>query len=553
MLRSIPSNEDFRSSIKIKHVQDKLQDCRRLIDKAVVEIQEKFPKSIFDSADVHLDENATDMNENTADGDEALSSQFNATAEDTSSIYPGQGYSIPELTPPTSPVPLQKEDSNSNDTSEYSSMAPPVSPGQASSSRTTIKHGMMKLFKISTGASSKRDSLVLAPATREGTDAIPLVTSIPRDPSHSILLLFRLELPSSLGVVSRVAVNGDGCIAGCTVHGELFVYYKIPYSRNPDSITRGHDGGVVSLTWLTGPLKSFFITNGTDSKTLLWQITADGIDGPHCETRHESVPTCCCVHPVNKDIVIIGSLDNTVSMYKIEKTPEYVRMKSLGIGSTFTKPITCVSVSPDGKRLAVGSSVGTIGLYDLNTMSLDVEVDCRNRQGSTSNGRKVVGLSWSADSTCVAVSSCDSRVRVVLVSDLSRRTKFKSSYLVSDHMFLGAVFGPPDDERIVTVSESGYLCSWTLHSQSETNEKCLHCDLLGGRLVRLGKDAKETSSGTVQITAATVVPATDPFCTAIQAKMFALGEGFHNGAGIAIVACDTKGNIRIFAELFSPC
>ena len=503
-----------------------------------------------------------DINGSEGGPDNETISQFNRTIDDRNSESFEYQSSVPEISPPTSPVPFRRDilDTDSNFGSiEISNQGIPSSPYSTSEKpeRRRIRSEMMKLFKISTGGQRE------APGSQESNELVPLVTSVPRDSKHCLLLLFRLEVPKVLGTVSRLAVNSTGFIAGCTVHGEMFVFSRLPYSRFPDALTRGHDGGIVSITWLTGPvLSSCFITNGTDKKTLVWQVTDHGIDGPYCDIKQPAVPTSCCIHPVNKDIVFIGLIDNTFAMYKVEKTldtrngddapEEAVRMLPLGIGGSFTKPITAMSVSPDGRKLAVGSSVGTVGFFDLNTMSFDVEVDCRNRQGKTSGGRKVVGLDWSHDSECVLVSSCDSRLRVVLVSDLSRRTKFKSSFFTNDNLFLSAAFGPPDDSRIVAVSESGHLCMWRLHAGSETNENCLRCNLVDSGMTKKFNDKDKSSSHSTEITASVLVDAGDPFCSAIQAKTFYLGDSFQLGYGMAFVICDTSGSIRIFAELFRP-
>ena len=566
MLRLSPTNAGLNTSIRLKDVQSKLEECRGKLKVALSEIDERFPRSIFDSIEIPVDEGLTEMNESEAGADNETLSQFNRTIDDRNSDSLDYQSSVPEMTPPTSPAPMKREplDTESNPGSgDYASHLPPLSPnGNAGKEKGTIRNEMMKLFKITTGGSGSMEvkSQISSTGSRETNETLPLVTSVPREPKHSLLMLFRLELPKSLGTVSRIAVNSDGQIAGCTIHGEMFVFSNVPYSRYPDSVTRGHDGGVVSLIWMPGPdLRSFFITNGTDKKTLIWQVSDRGIDGPHCEVKQPAVPTSCCVHPVNKDIIFVGLLDNTLAMYKVERVPEsendggdmLVRIVPLGIGATFTKPITSMSVSHNGRRLAVGSSVGTVGIFDLNTMSLDVEVDCRNRQGKTSAGRKVVGLDWSQDSTCVLVSSCDSRLRVVLVSDLSRRTKFKSNFFVNENLFLSAVFGPPDDGRIVGISESGNLCIWKLHTGSDTNENCAHCNLVEASAVKK-MDKDKSSSAVVEVTAAVLVDATDPFCDAIQAKTFAIGESFQRGYDMAFVTCDTTGTIRIFAELFRP-
>jgi len=564
MLRLSPTNAGLITSIRLQDVHSKLDECRSKLTSAITEIEDRFPRSIFDSIDIPLEEGHTEMNESEGGAENETLSQFNRTIDDKNSEPNDYQSSLHEITPPVSPAPTKREplEMESNPGSnDYANHLPPLSPNaQTLKERGTIRNEMMKLFKITTGGSGSMEvkSQISSTGSRELNEVLPLVTSVPREPRHSVLMLFRLELPKSLGTVTRLAVNANGQIAGCTTHGEMFVFSNLPYSRYPDSVTRGHDGGIVSLMWMpASDMRSFFITNGTDKKTLIWQVTERGIDGPHCEIKQPAVPTSCCVHPVNKDIIFVGLLDNTLAMYKVERVPEsendggdlLVRIVPLGIGATFTKPITSMSVSHDGRRLAVGSSVGTVGIFDLNTMSLDVEVDCRNRQGKTSAGRKVVGLDWSQDSTCVLVSSCDSRLRVVLVSDLSRRTKFKSNFFLSENLFLSAAFGPPDDGRIVGISESGNLCIWKLHTSSDTNENCSHCNLVDASAVtKQVKDKSSTSA--VELTASVLVDATDPFCDAIQAKTFAIGESFQRGYEMAFVTCDTTGTIRIFAELF---
>lgn len=526
MLRPTQSNDDFASSLRLKQVQEKLDECRAKIATALTEMEVKFPKSIFDNIDANRDDFVADLNGSEAPNETEDGSILNQSMDDRVSVDLTDGQtSIPETSPPASPFPKGGLEKDLSEGGKFS-------PGTTDSKKSTIKHEMMKLFKASTGIGGG-DQKSQVSVSKDVKDVIPLVTSIPRDPTHAFLLLVSLQLPKEIGIVSRLAVNADGFIAGGTVSGEVILFNKVPYSRSPDAMTRGHDGGVTSLLWLTGGI---FITNGTDKKTLLWQSVPHGIDGPHQEVAHSSIPTCCCAHPVNKDIVIMGFLDNTISMYKIEWSlgGQVIRINTVGIGSSFTKPITAISVSPDAKRLVVGSSLGTIGIYDLSTMSLDVEVDCRNRQGSTSHGRKVVGLSWSRDSACVAVSSCDSRIRVVLISDLSRRTKFKSvSHFVNENLFLSGLFAPPEDERIVAVSESGHLCSWQLHTSSATNHKCLHCHLASSSVVSL-HDKSKASPSSCEIVASVILPASDPFCESVQAKMFTLGDGFQKGSGIAV-------------------
>jgi hypothetical protein len=91
---------------------------------------------------------------------------------------------------------------------------------------------------------------------------------------------------------------------------------------------------------------------------------------------------------------------------------------------------------------------------------------------------------------------------------------------------------------------------WKLHTSSKTNENCLHCNLIAGGVVAKINQEKQTSAST-EITASAIVQAGDPFCEAIQAKTFNLGDSFRRGTDMAFVVCDTSGAIRIFTELFA--
>jgi hypothetical protein len=58
----------------------------------------------------------------------------------------------------------------------------------------------------------------------------------------------------------------------------------------------------------------------------------------------------------------------------------------------------------------------------------------------------------------------------------------------------------------------------------------------------------KNNHGHPEITACAVIPYNNAYCTAVQERSFALSDAFNNG--LAVIVCDTTGNIRIFAELF---
>jgi len=128
-------------------------------------------------------------------------------------------------------------------------------------------------------------------------------------------------------------------------------------------------------------------------------------------------------------------------------------------------------------------------------------------------------------------------------------------------MFLNSIFAPPDDGRIIGISENGNVCIWKLHTSSDTNEKCLHCDIInaGSKALKNGDKGNGTAgsvgnqgSDTLQLTAAHVIPADDLFCESFQLNVLDLGDGFRSEYGHFILCADSAGCIRLLAELFTP-
>ncbi|KAF4703086.1 WD repeat-containing protein 44, partial [Perkinsus olseni] len=93
---------------------------------------------------------------------------------------------------------------------------------------------------------------------------------------------------------------------------------------------------------------------------------------------------------------------------------------------------TCVALSPDGSQIAVGSAVGTVSLFLMKSLRGEGVLDCRNRAGKLRNGRKVTSIQWDSTGRRLLVCCGDSRVRIVHLRDLSKRTKFKSPLYYSN-------------------------------------------------------------------------------------------------------------------------
>jgi WD40 repeat protein len=316
--------------------------------------------------------------------------------------------------------------------------------------------------------------------TKQGALTVPLLTAIPPSAvgsaaNHGFWQLGSLAFPVNVTLcVTRIAlepVNAKWLAAG-TISGAL-VLWRFPISPlatnvAPEVTLNQHNQGISALLWTAngGDLVSASI----DETLVLWKPGESSRPVHECRV-HASVSSLA-MHPKNPKIFIAASVDGSIRFYSLPQ------LRPLMETVRYQDPLTCISVSPDGCMLAAGSSFGILVLFSLQSLRLDAEIDCRNRRGSTSNGRNVVGLDWSLDSQYLCVSSLDSRVRVVHLSDLSRRTKFKCvGKYVNENLFNSAVF-VMKERRLLAVSSSGHICGWEVHGSTETNDACSTCYIL---------------------------------------------------------------------------
>lgn len=298
--------------------------------------------------------------------------------------------------------------------------------------------------------------------------------------------------------MSRIALSQHGTIAVATVTGHLLIWMSHPFNLKPDHYTRvvghavphvamrsPHASGSAPLCfvlWLEDSrvhksvgadgsrelMSEYVMTFGTDMASVIFEVNAGGIF-ERCRIQHQSVPTCAVRHPSRRQCLLVSYLSGLVlgwNYFINAKDVKMVPLRDDKLAISINKPLTCLSVSPDGRKLAAGTSKGQVRVYDMRSLILDMEVDCRNASGSMHSGRKVSCLHWTVDSQNICVTCADDRVRIVHLSDLSKRTKFKHVFFTNENMFNQAVV---IGQRIVAVSEQGYVLEWGVHSGTQTN------------------------------------------------------------------------------------
>ncbi|PFH37733.1 hypothetical protein BESB_000750 [Besnoitia besnoiti] len=245
----------------------------------------------------------------------------------------------------------------------------------------------------------------------------------------------------------------------------------------PNLCLTGHCAAIVQLVWAPSKTRALLLSASLDKTVRLWrpgkQPQAIAV------LRCRDWPTSVAFHPIFTDVVFTGCLDATVQVWRLfpvsasqplapprrgrracgRSQPRLVFEARVVEYLKVTELVTAISLSPDGAVLAVGFRNGTIAFYDAQTLKFRYELDCKNRKGKFSKGRKVTSLEWQTNGLALCVTTNDSRIRIFKVADLSCAAKFKGH--VNEQIMLRANY-TNDSTGIVCGSENGWICYWAV-------------------------------------------------------------------------------------------
>ncbi|PHJ23088.1 wd g-beta repeat-containing protein [Cystoisospora suis] len=246
----------------------------------------------------------------------------------------------------------------------------------------------------------------------------------------------------------------------------------------PQMCLTGHCAAIIQLVWAPTTRLGLLLSASLDKTVRLWRPMKQ----PQAVAvlRCRDWPTSVAFHPMFKDVVFTGCLDATVQVWRlfpvggarqrrrdrVTGTTECNRTSGLLTYEArvveylkVTELVTAISLSPNGAVLAVGFRNGTIAFYDAKTLKFRYEIDCKNRKGKFSKGRKVTCLEWQANGMALCVTTNDSRIRIFNAADLSCVGKFKGH--LNEQIMLRANY-TNDGSGIVCGSENGWLCFWSV-------------------------------------------------------------------------------------------
>lgn len=119
--------------------------------------------------------------------------------------------------------------------------------------------------------------------------------------------------------------------------------------------------------------------------------------------------------------------------------------------------VSAVAYEPSGRLAVAGLLNGLCVFYQSNVLTYYTQVECRNRHGRLSDGRKVTGISFLQGGKQVLVSTNDSRSRLLNMDDFSMQCKFKG--VVNRHMQIRCT-ASESEAHVICGSDDNRVCMW---------------------------------------------------------------------------------------------
>ena len=169
------------------------------------------------------------------------------------------------------------------------------------------------------------------------------------------------------------------------------------------------------------------------------------------------VPSQVSFAPYDTDTFVTGCLDGAIRLFSIKK-----KQMLSAEGTHANGKVSALCFSPDGRWLVVGlATVGMCILYEHysgNSLNYKSQIDCRNRMGRFSSGRKVAGITFLNNDEFI-VSTNDSSLRLFSITDCAQSVKFKGH--CSEHLQLVPTYDP-QQELVAAGGEDGRVVIWNL-------------------------------------------------------------------------------------------
>ena len=254
----------------------------------------------------------------------------------------------------------------------------------------------------------------------------------------------------------------------------MFKLSKKCTERNSDMLEKpinyiGHNQSIINIAWQSD--SELFLSCSADCLVLLWKI---GNTIPIQQFIHNNIVTCIGFYPNDPNIFYSGSLDKKVCLWSITENKIENTYQIQGL-------ITAGSYSPNGLLLALGMSNGGCIIYEVHQIVLIylTQIDCRNRTGFKSSGKKITGIEFH-DDQYLLIGTNDSRIRLYNLNDFRLLQKYKGGICEDlpirctfSHNFSHVIRGSEDGNVFIwNTFKVEKQKRWSLRRSNEKNNSC---------------------------------------------------------------------------------
>jgi len=272
-----------------------------------------------------------------------------------------------------------------------------------------------------------------------------------------------------------------------TQRGWVYLYSRArgcPKGIFPDlpvGIFKAHEGAIVDLAWLPTIQNDevpMFVSIGIDRRLCIWIGTSPY---PIESVRTSEWTSSITLHPTDPTQLFLGSMDATVQLWRLQVSDcddnvtarasmiDYVRVPDV---------VTAVSVSPDGQLLAVGVRRGSVAVYDSHSLRFMTEIECKGRKSRLwkTISHRIVGISWSKDSSSFVVTMHDNSLRLVNLcagNNMADRSMIKLTGHSLENLLISATFLQSQDDssrRILIGSEDRFMYCYEISPKEDFSE-----------------------------------------------------------------------------------
>eukprot|EP00002_Diphylleia_rotans_P003270 TRINITY_DN12238_c0_g1_i1.p1 TRINITY_DN12238_c0_g1~~TRINITY_DN12238_c0_g1_i1.p1 ORF type:complete len:868 (+),score=156.57 TRINITY_DN12238_c0_g1_i1:52-2655(+) len=210
-------------------------------------------------------------------------------------------------------------------------------------------------------------------------------------------------------------------------------------------ILHAHEDDILDICWCED--EDILLTASLDRTVKLWLLSESE---PTDTFVHDDVVTCVAFHPQEKRLFVSGSFDKRIRLWDVIDGEVVLERNT-------DSPVSSIIFVDSGTQIIAGGINGACKIYETEGLAFRTAFDIKQKRSIKSFGKRITGFDLTKAGDKLLVSSCDSRIRLYNLNDLTLFCKYQGHELSQSQ--IRASFGPGGD-RIIVGSENHGVYVW---------------------------------------------------------------------------------------------